>query len=117
MSNQLSKKMEKDFDFNRIGKRMPYKTPDNFFNELETGIWEKVRDTSPEPARRKNIRLRLLLGAAAVAAGISLLLVFLPFIRERHTDFSEVEQAFANLSEEDQAYMLDVYREDVFINE
>ena len=68
MSNQSSKKMEKDFDFNRIGKRMPYKTPDNFFNELETGIWEKVRDTSPEPARRKNIRLRLLLGAAAVAA-------------------------------------------------
>ena len=29
--------MEKEFDFNRIGKRMPYKTPEGFLNELGNG--------------------------------------------------------------------------------
>ena len=31
--------MEKEFDFNRIGKRMPYTTPEGFFNKMEADIW------------------------------------------------------------------------------
>ena len=54
----------------------------------------------------------------AVAASIALLLVFHPFSPKEETDsFSHVEQAFANLSQEDQAYMLAVYQEDIFMNE
>ena len=41
-----------------------------------------------------------------------------PFSLKEETDsFSHVEQAFANLSQEDQAYMLAVYQEDIFMNE
>ena len=35
--------MEKDFDFNRIGKRMPYKTPEGFLDEMEANIWKEVQ--------------------------------------------------------------------------
>lgn len=33
------------------------------------------------------------------------------------TDYAHVEQAFDNLSNDDQTYILSVYQEDIFINE
>ena len=69
-------------------------------------------------ARHSVFRLRVFAGAMAVAASIALLFVFHPFSPKEETDsFSHVEQAFANLSQEDQAYMLAVYQEDIFMNE
>ena len=57
-------------------------------------------------------------GALAVAASLALLLVLHPFASDEPTDgFTHVEQAFANLSLEDQAYMLEIYQDDIFMNE
>ena len=111
--------MEKEFDFNRIGKRMPYKTPEGFLDEMEANVWREVQDELPKVHhKRKTFRLRVFAGAMTVAASIALLLVFHPFSLKEETDsFSHVEQAFANLSQEDQAYMLAVYQEDIFMNE
>ena len=110
--------MEKGFDFNRIGKRMPYKTPEGFFDEMETNVWEELQHKLPQTHKRTTFRLRVLAGTMAVAASIALLLVFHPFFPKEGIDsFSSVEQAFANLSQEDQAYMLAVYQEDIFMNE
>lgn len=110
--------MEKEFDFDRMGKRMPYKTPEGFFDEMEANIWKEVQSELPQTHKRKPYRLRILAGAMAVAASIALLLVFSPFSPEKQDDsFSNVEQAFGRLSQEDQAYMLAVYQEDIFMNE
>lgn len=110
--------MEKEFDFNRIGKRMPYKTPEGFLNELEANVWKEVQHELPQMKKRKTFRLRVFAGAMAVAASIALLLVFHPFSFKGETNsFSSVEQAFANLSQGDQTYMLTVYQEDIFMNE
>lgn len=110
--------MEKEFDFNRIGKRMPYKTPEGFLDEMEANVWREVQHEFPKTHKRKTFRLRVFAGAMTVAASIALLLVFHPFSPKEETDsFSHVEQAFANLSQEDQAYMLAVYQEDIFMNE
>lgn len=35
--------MESNFDFNKIGKRMPYTTPDGFFDSLETDILKRSK--------------------------------------------------------------------------
>ena len=106
--------MEKEFDFNRIGKRMPYKTPEGFLDEMEANVWKEVQHEFPKTHKRKTFRLRVFAGAMAVAASIALLLVLNPL----QTDsFSRVERAFANLTEDDQAYMLAVYQEDIFINQ
>ena len=34
--------MDKDFDFDNIGKRTPYRTPDNFFEETQRKILERT---------------------------------------------------------------------------
>ena len=110
--------MEKDVDFNRVEKRMPYKTPDGFFDELETKVWDKVQCVPRKRFERRLFSPRIFAGVLAVAASVSLLLVFNPFSRDEHADgFLKVEQAFDNLSREDQVYVLGVYQEDVFMNE
>ena len=106
--------MEKKFDFNSMGKRMPYKTPEGFLDEMEANVWKEVQHELTQTHKRTTFRLRVFAGAMAVAASIALLLVLNPF----QTDsFSRVERAFANLTEDDQAYMLAVYQEDIFINQ
>ena len=37
-----NKAMKKDFDFDRVGKRLPYTVPDDFFAKLEDDIYNKV---------------------------------------------------------------------------
>ena len=43
--------MDKKFDFNQIGKRMPYSTPDNFFDKLET----EVKTSLPNKSKHQKI--------------------------------------------------------------
>ena len=121
--------MKKEFDFEKIGKRMPYQTPDGFFDEMESNIWNEVKgdllgkasDEDVGNDTKKYSRLRVLVSALSIAASIALVLILYP----RHSQaphqqvdgLAQVEKAFSHLSPEDQAYMLQVYQEDVFINE
>lgn len=110
--------MGKDFDFSRIGKRMPYKMPEGCFDEMEAVIWNEVRPEHAASAGRKTFRMRILAGVLAVAASITLFFMLRPSPWDAQADgFSKVEQAFANLSPEDRAYMLEVYQDDIFMNE
>lgn len=110
--------MEKEFDFNRVGKRMPYRAPEGFLDEMEVNVWKEVQSELHQKHKRKTFRLRVIAVSMAVAASIALLLMFPPFLPKEQTDsFSKVEQAFANLGQEDQAYMLAVYQEDIFMKE
>ena len=36
--------MDKNFDFNQVGKRMPYSTPDDFFAKMQNDILDAVQD-------------------------------------------------------------------------
>lgn len=115
------------FDFSKVGKQMPYSTPDDFFKDMEANILEQVKDDKPKSVRiqpKKRPLMKVIWTAAiAVAASVAVLLVL-------NIDFSasssqpslvnngiqEVDQAFAQLSSADQAYLLSVYQEDVFLN-
>lgn len=130
----MKKKMDTNFDFNKtgkfdfgkVGKRMPYSTPEGFFKEMEANILEQVKnETQPVRIQPKKRSLRKVIwtAAIAVAASVAVLLVL-------NIDFSasssqpsqvnngiqEVDKAFAQLSSADQAYLLSVYQEDVFLN-
>lgn len=130
----MKKKMDTNFDFNKtgkfdfgkVGKRMPYSTPEGFFKEMEANILEQVKnETQPVRIQPKKLSLRKVIwtAAIAVAASVAVLLVL-------NIDFSasssqpsqvnngiqEVDKAFAQLSSADQAYLLSVYQEDVFLN-
>ena len=130
----MKKKMDTNFDFNKtgkfdfgkVGKRMPYSTPEGFFKEMEANILEQVKnETQPVRIQPKKRSLRKVIwtAAIAVAASVAVLLVL-------NIDFSasssqpsqvnngiqEVDKAFAQLSSADQAYLLSIYQEDVFLN-
>lgn len=122
----------KGFDFDNIGKRMPYSIPDGFFDKLEDDIWNEVKNDAPghteskddapatQGAKRKPKQLRLrLITRSLLAAAASIVLAFVihfSFPKRPATTINDVDQAFSQLSTDDQAYLVDVYQEDVFIH-
>ena len=117
------------FDFDQVGKRMPYSTPDDFFKDMEANILEQVKDDKPKPVRiqpKKRPLMKVIWTAAiAVAASVAVLLVLNIDFAAPHSslpsqvdnEMQAVDQAFAQLSSADQAYLLSVYQEDVFLDE
>ena len=119
--------MEQNYDFNRIGKQMPYTVPDGFFDQLEENVmkeWKeeggkRKEDTSlSRKARIIRIAFRAVLAAAAC---IALLLIVRKALPQNSgtdvaDDFASVELAFNNLSTEDQDYLLEVYQEEQFLD-
>lgn len=117
--------MDKNFDFNQVGKRMPYSTPDDFFAKMQSDIIDAVQDSSANvtdvKTKKRHVRKWLwpvsLSAAAAIAAMFVVNMhVLAPKPSAVSDDIQDVEQAFAHLSEGDQAFILDVYQDDVFIN-
>ena len=100
--------MNKEFDFGHIGKRMPYSIPDGFFDQLEEDIRKEVK-----PAKSHSL-LRTVL---AVAASVALIVISMNFPKSDKVSINDVDQAFSQLTADDQDYLLDIYQEDVFINE
>ncbi len=101
------------YNFDKIGKKMPYRVPDTFFDELENTIMIEVQKRQ----NKRNI-LKIFYRSVAVAATIALLMIVGGSgTRNDKTDFAEIAQAFDNLSEADQTYLLEIYQDDIFINE
>ena len=117
------------FDFDQVGKRMPYSTPEGFFKEMEANILEQVKNDKPAPVRiqpkKRSLRKVIWTAAIAVAASVAVLLVLNIDFAAPHSSLTSqadnemqaVDQAFAQLSSADQAYLLNVYQEDVFLDE
>ena len=117
------------FNFDQVGKRMPYSTPDDFFKDMEANILEQVKDDKTQPVRiqpKKRPLMKVIWAAAiAVAASVAVLLVLNIDFAAPHSslpsqadnEMQAVDQAFAQLSSADQAYLLNVYQEDVFLDE
>lgn len=115
--------MKKDFNFENIGKRMPYSTPEGFFDTLEENIWKEVSKPTTatahtQPVRKcRNIRplTKVILGMTGAAA--LLVAVNLNLYKADAATSADIEEAFSQLSADDQEFMLSVYQDDVFFNE
>ena len=102
-------------DFSSVGKRMPYRVPPGFFERLELQV-------RAEAARRRTMRLarrRIAWGGLTVAAVVAALcfLVGRPAVQvlAPADGLADIEQAFARLSAEDQAFVIEMYSDDVFL--
>ena len=109
--------MEQNYDLSKIGKQMPYTVPDGFFDKLEENVMNEVK---AQPAKKKATVIRMAFRAAiAVAACIALFLVVKKVLPQDQAtnidDFENVELAFNNLSTDDQDYLLEVYQEELFL--
>lgn len=124
----MTEQMKQTFDFKQIGKQMPYRVPDGFFQEMEHNVLdavaEKTAERKPAMAERKPLQAerfvftRLAKYAAAVAASVVVLLAV--NVKFFHTaapaDMQDVEAAFNQLSLSDQECLVELYQEDVFLD-
>lgn len=111
--------MDKNFDFGKIGRRMPYTVPGGAFDELERNVMQRLEADGAIARRGRRSRLRIAVRAAlAAAAAVAVLMVMNVALRPAPAyDMAAVEQAFANLSDNDQAYIMEIYEDDLFFNE
>lgn len=99
--------MNKETDIlERIGREMPYTLPENSLEDIENEVLSRIGT----PVRRK-LLLPAIMGFTAIAASV---LIFALGRGDR--GFSNLEEAFANLSIQDQEYITDIYSNDTFIN-
>ena len=116
--------MEKTFDFEKIGNRMPYSVPDDFFTKLEESVMDEVKVQKSEatalPERNKTVIIAIR-SFLAVAAAVALFFVVQPTLTKNDTisadDYASVELAFNNLSSDDQDFLVAVYENEEFIND
>lgn len=111
--------MEQNFDIKEVGKRMPYTAPDGFLDDIENNVWNAIKDDMPSGKPKRNRRLWLTMATGLIAACVALLVIFniMPAGNQSTDDFNSVEQAFAQLSNADQNYLLSVYQDDPLMNE
>ena len=115
--------MDKDFDFDNIGKRTPYRTPDNFFEETQRKILERTVGEQRKKRRLKRI-IPTVIAVAAVLAGI----LFTPSLRYMNTDTPSasvdknnvttdpVDKWIKELSDEELEELVSFSENDIFLN-
>lgn len=114
--------MKQTSPLDHIGKRMPYTTPKGSFQYMEDNIWLAVKEDAlrPKPSAptpHKSSKWTILArSAAAVAAVVAI--VFAVHTQMRPTpapSINDIDQAFSQLSQADQDFMLEVYQNDIFL--
>ena len=75
--------MEKEFDIKNIGKQMPYRTPDGFFDRMQ----EQVSARTKVEKHKKQLRMRLVIAATLAAAAMVLGLVFFPAVLRKRNKY------------------------------
>ena len=81
--------MNKEFDFDDIGKRIPDRTPETFFEHNRREI---LKHTCGEERHERN-RFRVIVPAILVVAALLVGILFMPFSHEK-SDISDVSSAF-----------------------
>lgn len=107
--------MKRDFNFDHIGKRLPYTAPDGFLDDMENNVWETVRQEMLPSKLKRHFRLWYSLTGGLVAASIALFVVCNLLPNDSRSNFEDVEKAFANLSSNDQDYLFATYQDDLFM--
>ena len=113
--------MKDTFDFDKIGKRMPYRTPDGFFDKMEEDVMSRLKEQDPlfnaKVTMKKSVCsykliVRLLASVAAVAI---IALVIGSVLKEEKSSSvvgtADLIQAFNQLE------LLSTYQSDVFMDE
>ena len=117
--------MNKEFDFDDIGKKTPYRTPDNFFEDMQ----QKVMERTYGRQRRKR-RLQIMFSTAVAAAAILAGVLFVPsYLQTRDvpagtSDMLAVDRSSSDpadkwiheLSDEELEELVSFSESDIFLN-
>ena len=119
--------MKQQFDFNSVGKHLPYQVPDRFFDKMHAQLLKEADAISKEiPTRttrtfsRTRHRQMIFLFASVTAACIAFVLVFNVYMRPEQSvqeDTMTSEQAYSKLTEEDRKAVIICYQDDIFLQD
>lgn len=108
--------MAQKFNFNDIGKRMPYTMPEEAFREMEGHVFTTLKKDRQAMRKRRILRWSSI-GGIAAAASVALLLVIKPISSVQNDPLTQIDLAFGNLTEADQEYLIEIYQEDYFLTQ
>lgn len=120
----------------KLNKRLPYSVPDGFFDVMEANVMAKIKadaeagtsvgddkaDTQMLNKRyRKTIKRTRTISLSILAMAASLLL-FTIFSQSTKTaqqanDMESIDKAFSQLSTDDQTFLMEVYDDDMFLDD
>ncbi|QIU95078.1 hypothetical protein [Bacteroides faecium] len=118
--------MKKDFDFDDIGKRTPYTTPDGFFEDMQRKVMER---TGMKQQRKSHMKL-VISTAVAIAAMLAGLLFVPSFYQtddvkpsssnvlavERSKGTDTEDKWIKELSDEELEELVSFSENDIFLN-
>lgn len=108
--------MTNKFNFDNIGKRLPYTMPPETFNEIEANVFAALKQDKRRKKSYRIIRWSSIAGIA-VAASVALLLTIAPTTMVQDNLLTQIDLAYANLSEADQDFLIEISQEDIFLNQ
>lgn len=119
--------MKKDFDFDDIGKRTPYRTPEGFFDDVQ----QKVMERTGVKQQRKS-RLKLIVSTVITMAALLAGFLFVPTLYHTDTQMSvssstlaiertngsteSVDKWISELSDEELEELVSFSENDIFLN-
>ena len=86
--------MKKDFDFDDIGKRTPYRTPDGFFEDVQ----RKVMERAGVKQQRKS-HMKLIISTVITMAAVLIGFLFVPSLRQADEVKTSSSKVLANGTE------------------
>ena len=117
--------MKKDFDFDDIGKRTPYCTPDGFFEDMQRRVMERAG-----VKQRRKSHFKLIVSAVVTMAAILAGFLFVPSLRQindvkspssilavdRSNGTDAVDKWIKELSDEELEELVSFSENDIFLN-
>ncbi len=121
----------------KLNKRLPYSVPDGFFDVMEANVMAKIKadaeagtsvgddkaDTQMwDKQYRKTIKRTRTISLSFLAMAASLLLLFTILPKSTKTaqqtnDMESIDKAFSQLSTDDQTFLMEVYDDDMFLDD
>lgn len=121
----------------KLNKRLPYSVPDGFFDVMEANVMAKIKadaeagtsvgddkaDTQMwDKQYRKTIKHTRTISLSFLAMAASLLLLFTILPKSTKTaqqtnDMESIDKAFSQLSTDDQTFLMEVYDDDMFLDD
>ncbi len=107
--------MTQSFDFDNIGKRLPYTMPSETFSNVEANVFAVLERDMRTKKTRLLIRWCSFIGIAAACAAF--ILIVKPTASVQDNKLKQIDIAYANLSESDKDFLIEIYNEDLFMNQ
>lgn len=119
--------MVQEYNFDRVGKKMPFVLPDDFFAQMQSTVLAEVEKEEKEKLHRKAMVKRIYVAVASMAACICLVvgIGYGVIDKQSHAHSTadmaaasvvSVDKAYDNLSSEEQQDLNATYANDIYLS-